>query len=91
MIGSATAIGFSPPSKPYSHGRGLQIIKTGFRSRHIWGMDARNHHIPISVIAAAMGHNSEKTTLIYLASLENSVIDKANRRVIESVGKAVSP
>ena len=69
----------------------VNIPLSSYCARHTWATVARNHHIPISVIAAAMGHNSEKTTLIYLASLENSVIDKANRRVIESVGKTVSP
>ena len=38
-----------------------------------------------------MGHSSEKTTMIYLAALENSVIDKANRVVIGSIDKMVSP
>ncbi|KAA2648104.1 site-specific integrase, partial [Alistipes onderdonkii] len=44
-----------------------------------------NHNIPLSVISAGMGHASEKTTQIYLASLENSVIDQANRSLIASL------
>ncbi|KAA3035097.1 site-specific integrase, partial [Alistipes onderdonkii] len=36
-------------------------------------------------ISAGMGHASEKTTQIYLASLENSVIDQANRSLIASL------
>ncbi len=43
---------------------------------------ARNHNIPVSVISAAMGHQSEKTTQIYLAMLEDSVIDSANQEII---------
>lgn len=69
----------------------VNIPLSSYCARHTWATLARNHNIPVSVIAAAMGHTSEKTTLIYLASLENSVIDKANRRVIESVCKTVSP
>ncbi len=32
-----------------------------------------------------MGHDSEATTQIYLASLETSVIDRANALIIRSV------
>ena len=47
---------------------------TSYTSRHSWATAARNHNIPISVISQGMGHTSEKTTQIYLAMLENSVI-----------------
>ena len=30
----------------------------------------------------AMGHTSERTTRVYLAQLDRSVIDKANRKII---------
>ena len=33
-----------------------------------------------------MGHSSEVTTLIYLDSIENSVVDRANRDLIKSLG-----
>ena len=69
----------------------LNIPLSSYCARHTWATAARNHHIPVSVIGAAMGHTSEKTTQIYLDSLENSVIDKANRRVIAGLNRAVSP
>ena len=34
-----------------------------------------------------MGHASEKTTRIYLDSLESSVIDRANRDIIEALNE----
>ena len=46
---------------------------------------ARNHNIPLSVISAGMGHSSEKTTQIYLDSLENSILDQANRHILASL------
>ena len=61
---------------------GLEAGLSSYTSRHSWASVARNHHVPVSIISAGMGHASEQTTLIYLASLENSVIDDANRRVI---------
>ena len=38
--------------------------------------------IPISVISEGMGHDSEATTQIYLASLDTSVVDKANSLIL---------
>lgn len=55
---------------------------TSYTSRHSWATAARNHNVPISVISAGMGHSSEQTTRIYLAMLENSVIDDANSVII---------
>ena len=47
-----------------------------------WDSVARGKHIPLSVISEGMGHDSEKTTLIYLAALDTTVIDKANMVVL---------
>lgn len=55
-------------------------------ARHSWATAARSNHIPVSVISEGMGHGSESTTLIYLASLDSSAIDKANRTILKSVG-----
>ena len=57
---------------------GLSIPLTTYVARHSWASIARNKNIPLAVISEAMGHDSELTTQIYLASLECSVIDKAN-------------
>ena len=58
---------------------------TSYTSRHSWATAARNHNIPIAVISAGMGHSCEHTTQIYLTSLENSVVDDANRWIISSL------
>ena len=42
-------------------------------------------HVPIHVISGAMGHDSEVTTQIYLASIQTSQIDEANRMIIDSL------
>lgn len=54
-------------------------------ARHSWASAAKAKNIPLSVISEGMGHESEKTTQIYLASLETSVIDKANKVILESL------
>lgn len=59
---------------------------TSYTSRHSWATAARNHNVPISVISQGMGHTSEQTTQIYLTTLENSVIDNANKGIIIFTG-----
>ena len=58
---------------------------TSYVSRHSWATCAYHQHLPLSVISQSMGHDSEKTTEIYLKSLESNVIDDANRHLIENV------
>ena len=55
---------------------------TFYVARHTWATLAHEKGIPISVISEGMGHTSEKTTHIYLANLDNKVIDKANKTVM---------
>ena len=54
-------------------------------SRHSWASIAKSKNIPISVISEGMGHDSEETTRIYLASLDGSVIDKANSIILKDL------
>ena len=44
-------------------------------------------NVPVPVISEALGHDSEDTTRIYLALLDSSVVDKANSKVIRSIGR----
>ena len=61
---------------------GLSINLTTYCARHSWASIARSKNIPISVISEGMGHDNEKTTQIYLASLDSQIIDNANKLVI---------
>lgn len=63
----------------------LKIPLTLYCARHSWASAARTKGIPVSIISEGMGHDSEATTQIYLASLETSVIDRANALIIRSV------
>lgn len=51
--------------------------------RHSWASIAKSRNVPISVISEGMGHDSENTTQIYLASLDTTVVDKANKRILD--------
>ena len=64
---------------------GLTIPLTTYVARHGWASIAKSKNIPISTISEVMGHDSENTTRIYLASLNTSVIDKANSLIIKSI------
>lgn len=64
---------------------GITTPLTMYVSRHSWASIAKSKNIPISVISEGMGHDSEETTRIYLASLDGSVIDKANSIILKDL------
>lgn len=64
---------------------GLGIPLTTYVARHAWASIAKSKNIPLSTISEAMGHDSENTTRIYLASLDTSVVDKANSLILKSL------
>ena len=69
---------------------GLQQGLTFYVARHSWATMARDNNVPVSVISASMGHSSERTTQIYLTSLENSLIDNANRGILNNLNRMLS-
>ena len=64
---------------------GIQIPLTLYVARHSWASAARSKGIPLAVISEGMGHDSETTTQIYLASLDTSVVDRANSLILNSL------
>lgn len=64
---------------------GVTIPLTLYVARHSWASAAKAKGIPLSVISEGMGHDSEVTTQIYLASLDTSVVDKANSLILRSL------
>lgn len=56
----------------------FRIPLTTYVARHSWASIAKRSGIPTSVISEGLGHDSEKTTQIYLDSFENNVLDAAN-------------
>ena len=61
---------------------GLEIPLTSYVARHSWASIAKSKNIPVSTICEAMGHDSERTTRIYLATLDTSSVDNANSIVL---------
>ena len=64
---------------------GLSLPLTMYTSRHSWASIAKSKNVPLSVISEGMGHDSEATTRIYLASLDNMAIDKTNSLILKSL------
>lgn len=62
---------------------GFDFPLTFYVARHTWATLAHEQGIPVSVISEGMGHNSEKTTQIYLTGLNHRVIDRANKTVMK--------
>ena len=58
---------------------------TLYVARHSWATAARSKGVPLSVISEGMGHRSEATTRIYLASLDTAAVDNANAMIIASI------
>lgn len=64
---------------------GLSAPLTMYVARHSWASAAKAKGIPLGVISEGMGHDSETTTQIYLASLDTSAVDKANSLILSSL------
>ena len=71
--------------KPLGESLKLPFSLTMYVARHSWASVARSKKVPVSIISEAMGHDSETTTQIYLASIETTVVDRVNRKIIKSL------
>jgi integrase len=55
---------------------------THYVARHSWASIQKQNGVGTSIISESMGHDSEKTTSIYLQSFVNDVLDEANENLI---------
>jgi site-specific recombinase XerD len=55
---------------------------TTYVARHSYATILKRSGVSTSIISEALGHDSEKTTQIYLDSFENSVLDEAGRLLL---------
>ncbi|MBD5247966.1 MAG: site-specific integrase [Barnesiella sp.] len=58
---------------------------TTYVTRHSWASIAKSKGIPTATISDALGHDSELTTQIYLASLSSDAIDRANSFILSDL------
>lgn len=64
---------------------GVSMPLTLYCARHTWASAAKTKGVPVSVISEGMGHDSEATTRIYLASLDTCAVDRANELILRSI------
>lgn len=62
---------------------GIENNLTSYVSRHSFATLAKNKGIPITAISEMLGHESVKTTQVYLDSLPSDMIDKYHRDILE--------
>lgn len=60
---------------------------TMYVARHSWASIAKQMDVPLSIISYGMGHDSEKTTNIYLKTFDYNKVDKANAKIINTITK----
>ena len=58
---------------------------TTYVARHSWATIAYSQNVSVSIISEALGHDSERTTRIYLASVSNSRVDRANSMILKKL------
>ncbi len=68
---------------------GLSIPLTMYVARHSWASAASQNNIPLHVISQCLGHDSEKTTQIYLSSIDINQMDEANEKIIRKLKRNV--
>ncbi len=64
---------------------GLQVPITTYTGRHSWASMMRDMGVSLSVISKGLGHESLKTTQIYLSSIDTEGVLKANRKMIGKI------
>ncbi|GBF17985.1 MULTISPECIES: tyrosine-type recombinase/integrase [Arenibacter] len=61
---------------------GIEEAFTTYTIRHSWATIAKYMGISTEIISEGLGHNSLRTTEIYLKSFTNNVLDEANELVV---------
>lgn len=62
---------------------GAAIPLTMYVARHSWASIAKAEGIPLSIISEGLGHEKESTTRIYLSTLDTTLIDRANSKILK--------
>lgn len=66
---------------------GLHIPLTTYVARHSWASIMRDMGNDITVVGKGLGHSDIKTTQIYLSTIDNSTIMRANKRFLGRILK----
>lgn len=64
---------------------GINVSLTMYCARHTWATVAREIDTPMNIISSAMGHTDERTTEIYIKSVDCNLVDNTNFRIIKMI------
>lgn len=62
---------------------------TSYVARHSWASMAYSANVDLSVISKALGHSNSKVTMTYIREIDDSRIDKANRKLLKDIAKKI--
>ncbi|MGM9714150.1 MAG: tyrosine-type recombinase/integrase [Prevotella sp.] len=80
-----------------SHNRHLKTIATmagipcrltSYVARHSWASMAYKANAPLQLISQAMGHTNQRTTMVYIKSLDIGAIAKINKRILRETASS---
>lgn len=71
--------------KKLSERLGLPHPLTISMARHSWASIANSKDISLSVIGEGLGYNSDTTTRLYLAQIDTSQVDRANKKILNEL------
>ena len=63
----------------------IPIHLTSYVFRHTWATEALRNGTPVALIGQMLGHTSERTTRHYLAKLDQSKLDAANKIITKGL------
>lgn len=69
--------------KHLSHKAGICVPLTSYVPRHTWASLAYSRNVPLHVISQALGHSSQRATMIYIKELDENIIRRANKIIIK--------
>ncbi len=63
----------------------LSTHLSSYTARHLWASLAYERNIDLPVISQALGHGNTRTTLLYIAKIDNRLVDKANKKLLREI------
>ena len=64
---------------------GLSVHLSLYYTHHCWASTMRDMGVNLSIVSKGLGHESLKTTQIYLSSIDMEGVVKANRKLIGKI------
>lgn len=82
----ATALNtYNRSLKALARNANLKTNLTSYTPRHSWASMAYNQNISLPIISKALGHTDTKTTLIYIADINDKRIALANKKLLREL------